>query len=79
MDTTASPDFLFNLLAVVVAFVLFLGYLVLNVMATQRVIGKLSGAAVPAWVLVIWLLPVIGFLSAFATLKQSDNQGGWKT
>lgn len=39
METTAPLDSLFNLLAVVVVLAMYLGYLVLNIIATQRVIG----------------------------------------
>lgn len=40
----------------------------LNVLATRSVILNITGSAVPVWILAIWLLPVIGCLSAFAAL-----------
>lgn len=40
----------------------------LNVLATRSVILHVSGSAVPVWVLVIWLIPLIGSITAFAAL-----------
>ena len=43
----------------------------LNVLATRSAILQASGAAVPMWILAIWLLPLIGSLSAFAALSRT--------
>ena len=43
----------------------------LNVIATRSAILQASGAAVPMWILAIWLLPLIGSLAAFAALSRT--------
>ena len=69
-----SGDPFTNLLAIVVALSLTLAVPILNIVATRKVIMKLDGAAVPTWVLAIWLLPVVGFLSAFAALSKENER-----
>ncbi len=43
----------------------------LNVLATRSVILHTAGSAVPVWILAIWLLPLVGCLSAFAALGRN--------
>ncbi len=43
----------------------------LNVLATRSVILHATGPAMPVWILVIWLLPVIGCSSAFAAIGRN--------
>lgn len=44
----------------------------LNVLATRSVILNTAGSAVPVWILAIWLLPLVGCLSAFAALGRNQ-------
>ena len=76
MDTTLTSNFgisIPSILAQLVSFALILIIPILNIRATQKVIRVFSGGTIPLWILVIWLLPIIGFLSAFAALKKDEK------
>lgn len=45
-------------------------FLVCSVLATRRVIDRLEGAAVPAWLAFIWLVPCLGGILALVAVKK---------
>lgn len=76
MDTAITSNFGISIpyvLAQLFSFALILIIPIINVRATQKVIRVFSGGAIPLWILTIWLLPIIGFISAFAALKKEEE------
>jgi len=53
---------------------LFVSILVIQAWASYKVVRTYSGAAIPLWLLLIWLLPPIGAIFALISLNFKTEQ-----